>query len=83
MRTKIAVMAGVPCVVAVLVMALVLPKAVQGYTRAMVLRASNLATDKLIKAASEKAKERGFTASLLSSAASRELALRVLALRAS
>lgn len=82
-RTKIAVIAGVPCGVAVLAMALVLPNAVENHRRATALRSSNNATDKLIVAASEQAKERGFTASLLSSTASKNLAPSVLSLRAS
>ncbi len=81
MRRKIGVIVGVPCIVAVLGMALVMPKAVESYRRAMGLRASNAATDRLIVAASEQAKERGFTTSLLSSAASGELRPKVLELR--
>ncbi len=81
MRRKIGVIVGVPCVVAVLGMALVVPNAVESYQRAMGLRASNAATDSLIVAASEQAKERGFTTSLLSSAASSELRTKVVGLR--
>ena len=81
MRRKIGVIVGVPCVVAVLGMALVVPKAIESYQRAMGLRASNAATDRLIVAASEQAKERGFTTSLLSSAASSGLRPKVLDLR--
>ena len=81
MRRKIGVIVGVPCVVAVLGMALVVPNAVESYQRAMGLRASNEATDSLIVAASEQANERGYTTSLLSSAASSELTTKVVGLR--
>jgi signal transduction histidine kinase len=81
MRRKIGVIVGVPCAVALLGMALTVPRSIASYQRATGLRASNAATDNLIVAASEQAKERGFTTSLLSSAASRELKPRVLELR--
>ena len=81
MRRKIGLIVGIPCIVALLGMTLVVPKSIESYQRAMGLRASNAATDRLIVAASEQAKERGFTTSLLASAASSDLRPKVLDLR--
>ncbi len=65
-RLKLALIVGVPSVVALIGSLLALGRVVASYQRARVLETANAASTDLIRAAAAQAKERGFTSAALS-----------------
>ena len=80
-RRKLALMVGVPSLVALLGMALSLARVLETYRRSEVLDHANTSFNHLLLAAATQAKERGFTSTALADPAATRTAAQVAALR--
>ena len=80
-RRKLALIVGVPSVVALVGGALALSRVASSYHRAHVLEQANASSSYLIQAAAAQAKERGFTAAALSDASAEATRRAILDLR--
>lgn len=80
-RRKLALMVGVPSVVALLGMALSLARGLETYRRSEVLDQANTSSNYLLQAAATQAKERGFTSAALADPGAANAAAQVPGLR--